>query len=78
MFFKIYIQIRYAGASHADANEYRKCAALWNHALRLKVEKETLLSADTSFTARAIVQVIKMHILLYLLHMNYANLLMFY
>ena len=46
----------YAGAAHADANEYRWCVALWNHALDLKVSKETLLSSDTSFTARAIVQ----------------------
>ena len=46
----------YAGAAHADTNEYRPCVALWNHALNLKVEKETLLSCDTSFTARAIVQ----------------------
>ena len=46
----------YAGAAHADTNEYRPCVALWNHALSLKVEKETLLSCDTSFTARAIVQ----------------------
>ena len=46
----------YAGASHADTNEYRPCVALWNHALNLKIQKETLLSCDTSFTARAIVQ----------------------
>ena len=46
----------YAGAAHADTNEYRPCVALWNHALHLKVQKETLLSCDTSFTARAIVQ----------------------
>jgi len=46
----------YAGASFADANQYGRCAALWNYALKLKVEKETLLSADTSFTARAIAQ----------------------
>ena len=46
----------YAGAAHADANEYKRCVALWNYALRLKVKKETLLSCDTSFTARAIVQ----------------------
>ncbi len=46
----------YAGASHADASEYKSCVALWNHALQLKVRKETLLSCDTSFTARAVVQ----------------------
>ena len=46
----------YAGAAHADANEYKTCVSLWNHALDLKVNKETLLSSDTSFTARAIVQ----------------------
>ena len=46
----------YAGAAFADASEYRPCIALWNYALSLKVCKETLLSCDTSFTARAIVQ----------------------
>eukprot|EP00095_Tigriopus_kingsejongensis_P006985 snap_masked-scaffold430_size173499-processed-gene-0.1 protein:Tk06985 transcript:snap_masked-scaffold430_size173499-processed-gene-0.1-mRNA-1 annotation:"hypothetical protein TcasGA2_TC010662" len=46
----------YAGAAHADANEYKPCISLWNYALQLKVKKETLLSCDTSFTARAIVQ----------------------
>ena len=46
----------YAGAAHADSNEYESCVALWNYALSLKMEKETLLSCDTAFTARAIVQ----------------------
>ncbi len=46
----------YAGAAHADANAYGHCVALWNYALQLKVRKETLLSCDTSFTARAVVQ----------------------
>lgn len=46
----------YAGAAHADSNDYGPCVALWNHALKLKMEKETLLSCDTAFTARAIVQ----------------------
>lgn len=46
----------YAGAAFADGNEYKPCIALWNYALGLKVGKETLLSCDTSFTARAIVQ----------------------
>ena len=34
----------------------KPCVALWNYALSLKVDKETLLSCDTSFTARAVVQ----------------------
>ena len=46
----------YAGAAHADSNEYESCVALWNYALSLKMEKETLVSCDTAFTARAIVQ----------------------
>ena len=46
----------YAGAAHADSNEYADCVSLWNYALKLKMEKETLLSCDTAFTARAIVQ----------------------
>ncbi len=35
---------------------FQSCVSLWNYALDLKVNKETLLSCDTSFTARAIVQ----------------------
>jgi len=46
----------YAGAAHADATEYRPCIHLWNYALGLKIEKETLLSSDTSFTVRAVIQ----------------------
>ncbi len=46
----------YAGAAHADTNEYGACVSLWNYALKLKMAKETLLSCDTAFTARAIVQ----------------------
>lgn len=46
----------YAGAAHADTHEYQQCVRLWNHALKLKATKETLLSCDTAFTARAIVQ----------------------
>ena len=46
----------HAGAAHADNYEYGCCISLWNYALHLKMEKETLLSYDTAFTARAIVQ----------------------
>ena len=30
---------------------------LWNYALGLKIVKETLVSSDTSFTVRAVIQV---------------------
>ena len=46
----------YAGAAHADTNEYKQCILLWNYALGLKIKKETLLSSDTSFTLRAVIQ----------------------
>ena len=46
----------YAGAAHADSNEYGTCVALWNYALKLKLQKETLVSCDTAFTARAVAQ----------------------
>lgn len=46
----------YAGAAHADMGEYRQCIQLWNYALNLKIMKETLLSSDTSFTVRAVIQ----------------------
>ena len=68
----------YAGAAHADMGEYRECVRLWNYALSLKITKveiiltaliiilmlqETLLSSDTSFTVRAVIQ-LYMNILL--------------
>ena len=53
----------YAGAAHADMSEYRECIKLWNYALSLKIMKETLLSSDTSFTVRAVIQ-LYMNILL--------------
>jgi len=46
----------YAGAAHADTSEYKQCISLWNYALGLKIQKETLLSSDTSFTVRAVIQ----------------------
>jgi len=46
----------YAGAAHADTSEYKQCITLWNYALGLKIRKETLLSSDTSFTVRAVIQ----------------------
>ena len=53
----------YAGAAHADMSEYRECIKLWNYALSLKIMKETILSSDTSFTVRAVIQ-LYMNILL--------------
>ncbi len=46
----------YAGASYADAELHSSCASVWNYALQLTIRKETLLSCDTCFTARAISQ----------------------
>ena len=53
----------YAGAAHADMSEYKECIKLWNYALSLKIMKETLVSSDTSFTVRAVIQ-LYMNILL--------------
>jgi len=53
----------YAGAAHADLSEYGECITLWNYALSLKIMKETLVSSDTSFTVRAVIQ-LYMNILL--------------
>jgi len=46
----------YAGAAHADSSQFQDCIVLWNYALKLKITKETLLSSDTSFTIRAVIQ----------------------
>jgi len=60
----------YAGAAHADSNDYTDCVSLWNYALKLKMEKETLLSCDTAFTARAIVQ---LYVNILIRHMTNPN-----
>ena len=60
----------YAGAAHADSNDYTDCVSLWNYALKLKMEKETLLSCDTAFTARAIVQ---LYVNILIRHMKNPN-----
>ena len=59
----LFARFMYAGAAHADMSEYRECIKLWNYALSLKIMKETLLSSDTSFTVRAVIQ-LYMNILL--------------
>ncbi|XP_023322386.1 protein fem-1 homolog C isoform X2 [Eurytemora carolleeae] len=46
----------YAGAGYADSSQFNSCIGLWNYALQLKIEKETVLSSDASFTIRAVIQ----------------------
>ncbi len=47
---------RFENKSRCYWFQYKQCVTLWNYALRLKSDKETLLSSDSCFTARAIVQ----------------------
>ena len=47
-------RLMYRGASYADAFRYQRCIELWSWALQLRIEKDSLLSADTCHTACAL------------------------
>ncbi|XP_049705246.1 protein fem-1 homolog A [Helicoverpa armigera] len=47
-------RLMYRGASYADAFRYQRCIDLWSWALQLRIEKDSLLSADTCHTACAL------------------------
>ncbi|KAJ8715834.1 hypothetical protein PYW07_010316 [Mythimna separata] len=47
-------RLMYRGASYADAFRYQRCVELWGWALQLRIEKDSLLSADTCHTACAL------------------------
>lgn len=47
-------RLMYRGASYADAFRYQRCIDLWSWALRIRVEKDSLLYTDTCHTACAL------------------------
>ncbi|MCL4120276.1 UNVERIFIED_CONTAM: hypothetical protein GTU68_012003 [Idotea baltica] len=49
-------RLMYRGAAYADSLQYQKCINLWLYALQLKIDKDTILFADTCFTAQALVR----------------------
>lgn len=46
----------FRGASYADMMRYQRCIDLWRRALEIRVEKDSILYSDTSFTAQALVR----------------------
>ncbi|XP_063238060.1 protein fem-1 homolog A [Bacillus rossius redtenbacheri] len=49
-------RLMYRGASYADALRYQRCIDLWQRALQIRVQKDTILYTDTLFTAQALVR----------------------
>lgn len=49
-------RLMYRGAAYADSLQYQNCINLWLYALQLKINKDTILFADTCFTAQALVR----------------------
>lgn len=46
----------FRGASYADMMLFQKCIDLWRRALEIRVEKDSILYSDTTFTAQALVR----------------------
>ncbi|XP_045780251.1 protein fem-1 homolog CG6966 isoform X2 [Maniola jurtina] len=51
-------RLMYRGAAHADAFRYQRCIELWSWALRVRIERDTLLYADTCHTASALTRLL--------------------
>lgn len=51
-------RLMYRGASYADSFQYDRCIELWTWALQLRVEKESVLSADTCQAACALTRLL--------------------
>ena len=49
-------RLMYRGAAYADSLQYQHCIDIWRRALELRVEKDTILNCDTSYTAQALVK----------------------
>lgn len=47
-------RLMYRGASYADAFRYRRCIELWTWALRVRIERDTMLHPDAVHTACAL------------------------
>lgn len=48
---ELIFRLMYRGASYADNLKYQRCIDLWNYALRLRVQKDTILPSDSCFTS---------------------------
>lgn len=50
------LRLMFRGAAYAEAFRYQNCIDLWHRALEIRVEKDTILHADTCFTAQALLR----------------------
>ncbi|KAM3958636.1 ankyrin repeat protein mann-cup [Aphomia sociella] len=48
------LRLMYRGAAYGDAFRYQRCVDLWTWALQIRIEKDSLLYADTCHTACAL------------------------
>jgi len=51
----VIFRIMYRGAAYADLQLYPLCISLWIYALELRINKDSILYADSCFTALALV-----------------------
>ena len=49
-------RLMFRGAAYAEAFRYQNCIDLWHRALEIRVEKDSILYADTCFTAQALLR----------------------
>ncbi|XP_070167177.1 protein fem-1 homolog A-like isoform X2 [Polyergus mexicanus] len=49
-------RLMFRGASYADSLRYQQCIDLWHRVLEIRIEKDSILYADTCFTAQALVR----------------------
>ncbi len=49
-------RLMYRGAAYADSMQHQRCVDLWRYALKLRVQKDSILFCDTCFTAQALVR----------------------
>ncbi|CAH2058936.1 unnamed protein product, partial [Iphiclides podalirius] len=51
-------RLMYRGAAYADAFRYQRCIDLWTWALQIRIEKDSLLYADTCHAASALTRLL--------------------
>ncbi|XP_046837978.1 protein fem-1 homolog C isoform X2 [Vespa crabro] len=50
------LRLMFRGASYADTLRYQRCIDLWRRALEIRVERDSILYADTCLTAQALLK----------------------
>ena len=49
-------RLMYRGAAYADALQYQRCIDLWKYALKLRIQKDSILHSEACFAAQALVR----------------------